>query len=68
MLLLEEDLKTYGKQMLNVRHRKKEIKEIACTMYKTFSRAKAAEGEFNQPKTTVTKPASSFDDFGDSPF
>jgi single-strand DNA-binding protein len=47
---------------------KKEIKEIACTMYKTFSRAKAAEGEFNQPKTTVSKPASSFDDLGDSPF
>lgn len=47
---------------------KKEIKEIACTMYKTFSRAKAAEQEFNQPATTVTKPASSFDDFGDSPF
>ena len=27
MLLLEQDLNKYGKQMLNVRHRKKDIKE-----------------------------------------
>ena len=47
---------------------KKEIKEISCTMFKTFSRAKAQEKEFHQPATTVTKPASAFDDFDDTPF
>jgi single-strand DNA-binding protein len=48
---------------------KKEIKEISCTMYKTFSKAKTAEKEFNQPATTVTKPSSNFSDFDeDSPF
>ena len=48
---------------------KKEIKEISCTMFKTFSRAKTAEQEFNQPKTTVSKPSSNFSDFDDeAPF
>lgn len=48
---------------------KKEIKEISCTMYKTFSKAKTAEKEFNQPKTTVSQPSSSLSDFDeDSPF
>lgn len=48
---------------------KKEIKEISCTMFKTFSRAKSAEQEFNQPKTTVSKPSSGFSDFDDqAPF
>ena len=48
---------------------KKEIKEISCTMFKTFSRAKTAEQEYNQPKTTVSKPSSNFSDFDDeAPF
>lgn len=48
---------------------KKEIKEISCTMYKTFSRAKTAEKEFSQPATTVSKPSSGFSDFDDqAPF
>lgn len=48
---------------------KKEIKEISCTMYKTFSIAKTAEKEFNQPKTTVSQPSSSLSDFDeDAPF
>lgn len=34
---------------------KKEIKEISCTMFKTFVKAKTDQKEFNQPKTTVTE-------------
>jgi len=34
---------------------KKEIKEISCTMFKTFVKAKTEQKEFNQPKTTVTE-------------
>lgn len=49
---------------------KKEIKEISCTMFKTFVKAKTEEKEFNQPKTTVSeqnsKPAVEEDD--DLPF
>jgi len=38
MLLLEQDLKKYGKQMLNVRHRKKDIKEITASNTKQISK------------------------------
>jgi hypothetical protein len=38
MVLLEEDIKKYGKQMLNVRHRKKEIKEIQVCDTKQISK------------------------------
>jgi single-strand DNA-binding protein len=37
---------------------KKEIKEISCTMFKTFVKAKTEQKEFNQPKTTVTESKS----------
>jgi len=45
---------------------KKQIKEISCTSFKTFAKAKALPKEFNQPKTTVSqsisKPAVEDDD------
>lgn len=48
---------------------KKEIKEISCTMFKTFVKAKTEEKEFNQPKTTVTQPKNdNWADDGDIPF
>jgi single-strand DNA-binding protein len=49
---------------------KKQIKEIACTMFKTFVKAKGEAKEYNQPKTTVSqsfaKPA--VEDGDDLPF
>lgn len=45
---------------------KKEIKEISCTMFKTFLKSKSTTSEFNQPKTTVTDN-NSFD-ADDDPF
>lgn len=48
---------------------KKEIKEISCTMFKTFVKAKTEEKEFNQPKTTVTQPKNdNWAEDGDIPF
>lgn len=49
---------------------KKEIKEISCTMFKTFSKAKTEEKEFHQPKTTVTQSKNDnwADDSSDLPF
>lgn len=45
---------------------KKQIKEISCTSFKTFVKAKGEPKEFNQPKTTVSqsiaKPAVEDDD------
>jgi len=45
---------------------KKQIKEISCTSFKTFAKAKGEPKEFNQPKTTVSqsisKPAVEDDD------
>jgi hypothetical protein len=38
MLFLEEDLRKWGKQMLNVRHRKKDIKEIKASETKQISK------------------------------
>jgi hypothetical protein len=38
MLLLEQDCIKYGKQMLNVRHRKKDIKEIKASETKQISK------------------------------
>lgn len=49
---------------------KKEIKEISCTMFKTFLKAKGEDKEFHQPKTTVTEPKNEnwADEDGDLPF
>lgn len=49
---------------------KKEIKEISCTMFKTFVKAKTEEKEFHQPKTTVTQPKNDnwADEGSDLPF
>ena len=37
---------------------KKEIKEISCTMFKTFVKAKTEQKEFNQPKVIVAESKS----------
>ena len=38
MLFLEGDLRKYGKQMLIVRHRKKDVKEIKASEAKQISK------------------------------
>jgi single-strand DNA-binding protein len=49
---------------------KKEIKEISCTMFKTFVKAKTEEKEFHQPQTTATQPKNEnwADENSDLPF
>jgi single-strand DNA-binding protein len=49
---------------------KKQIKEIACTVFKTFAKAKGEPKEFNQPKTTVSQSIAkpTVEDGDDLPF
>ena len=46
---------------------KKQIKEISCTMFKTFAKASGEKKEYNAPRTTTTESIKPKDD-DDIPF